>query len=336
MPARDYAFGPFMLDPADRRLLREGEAVEVTARYFDALLLLVTQDGRLVTKDRFHEEVWAGIPVTDEALTQCIRTLRKALGDDAARPRYIETVPRHGYRFIAPVMTAGAGTAEPATRETKPPAPSLVTDIAAAALGGGTAGIVGALGYLSAGLFGTGIGTASTLLVLISVNLLLGLVAGAAVGTGIAFATRHGAWVIAGGALGGVLVGAIGHMVGNDLFALFFGRSPGTVTGALEGLVLGAAAGTGAWLARMAPASSRVRQIAPGFALGAIGGILLHLAGGKLMVGSLAALAERFPGSRLQVDGLPPLWIGMATVMEAALFAGGVAAAMTLARRMRR
>ena len=48
-------------------------------------------------------EVWRGIPVTDEALTQCIRTLRKQLGDDAARPRFIETVPKNGYRFVAPV-----------------------------------------------------------------------------------------------------------------------------------------------------------------------------------------------------------------------------------------
>ena len=59
-----------------------------------------------MSKDRFLDEVWRGVPVTDEALTQCVRTLRRQLGDDAAEPRFIETVPKHGYRFIAPVRMA--------------------------------------------------------------------------------------------------------------------------------------------------------------------------------------------------------------------------------------
>ena len=51
------------------------------------------------------------MPVTDEALTQCIKTLRRQLGDDASRPRFIETVPKHGYRFIAPVEALDGPTA---------------------------------------------------------------------------------------------------------------------------------------------------------------------------------------------------------------------------------
>ena len=141
-----YSFGPFRLDPADRRLTREGEAVELNARYFDALLLLIATPGRLVSKDRFHDEVWRGIPVTDEALTQCIRTLRRALGDDAAAPRYIETVPRHGYRFIAPVEAADAAPGPPVRHL------PMLSDALAVALGGGVAGIVGALVYVTAGL----------------------------------------------------------------------------------------------------------------------------------------------------------------------------------------
>jgi len=62
------------------------------------------------------DEVWRGIPVTDEALTQCIRTLRKQLGDDAARPRFIETVPKHGYRFIATVGSSAVGEAAPSAQ----------------------------------------------------------------------------------------------------------------------------------------------------------------------------------------------------------------------------
>ena len=75
MTSGAFRFDRFELDPADRRLSRDGATVELSARYLDALVLLASEPGRLVTKDRFHEEVWRGIPVTDEALTQCITTL---------------------------------------------------------------------------------------------------------------------------------------------------------------------------------------------------------------------------------------------------------------------
>jgi len=95
--ADGFRFDHFVLDPGDRRLKRDDVPVELNARYLDALALLVREAGKLVSKDRFLEEVWRGVPVTDEALTQCIRTLRRQLGDDAARPRFIETIPKHGY-----------------------------------------------------------------------------------------------------------------------------------------------------------------------------------------------------------------------------------------------
>ena len=62
------AFGPFRLDAAERRLTRDGAAVELNQRYLDALLLLARHPSQLVTKDRFMDEVWRGIPVTDEAI----------------------------------------------------------------------------------------------------------------------------------------------------------------------------------------------------------------------------------------------------------------------------
>src|ERR1044072_7417453 len=98
-----FRFDRFALDPRDRQLRRDDRPVELNARYLDALVLLVREAGSLVSKARFVEEVWRGVPVTDEALTQCVKTLRRQLGDDAARPRFIETVPKHGYRFIATV-----------------------------------------------------------------------------------------------------------------------------------------------------------------------------------------------------------------------------------------
>ena len=105
MQAGQYRFGSYCLDAADRRLSRDGAPVELNARYFDALALLVREGGRLVSKDRFLDEVWRGIPVTDEALTQCIRTLRRELGDDATAPRFIETVRATVGRVTGPAVT---------------------------------------------------------------------------------------------------------------------------------------------------------------------------------------------------------------------------------------
>jgi hypothetical protein len=74
MASERYRFGRFSLDPVERRLWLDTEPVDVTARYLDALILLVREQGSLITKERFLEEVWRGVPVTDEALTQCIKT----------------------------------------------------------------------------------------------------------------------------------------------------------------------------------------------------------------------------------------------------------------------
>lgn len=139
-------FDRFELDVANRRLSRDGVPIELSARYLDALVLMVRDAGRLVTKERFHQEVWRGIPVTDEALTQCIATLRRQLGDAAGRPRFIETVPKHGYRFIAPVGDAAADEAPVATTR-DPRWHAFFLTGGAGTLGGGVAGLVGGLIY---------------------------------------------------------------------------------------------------------------------------------------------------------------------------------------------
>ena len=108
-----FRFGQFLLDVGERQLRRDGQPVELNSRYLDALALMLREPGKLVAKDRFIAEVWRGIPVTDEALTQCIKTLRKQLGDDAASPQFIETVPKHGYRFIADVEAGGLAAPAP-------------------------------------------------------------------------------------------------------------------------------------------------------------------------------------------------------------------------------
>src|SRR5205085_1620021 len=75
-------------------------------KYLDVLLLLVSRCGQLVEKASIFEEIWSGVFVTDAALTQCIKDIRKQLGDDAANPRYIKTVPKHGYVFIGEVIAS--------------------------------------------------------------------------------------------------------------------------------------------------------------------------------------------------------------------------------------
>jgi DNA-binding winged helix-turn-helix (wHTH) protein/Tfp pilus assembly protein PilF len=98
-----YEFGPFRLDPLDRRLLRGGRPIPLPAKVFDLLLLLVQHGGRLVEKATLIESVWPDSFVEEHNLTVSISMLRKALGENQGEHQYIETVPRRGYRFVAPV-----------------------------------------------------------------------------------------------------------------------------------------------------------------------------------------------------------------------------------------
>ena len=96
-----YEFGPFRLDPAERQLWRGQEEISLTAKAFDILLLLVRNGGRTVPKDEFMRTVWPDTTVEEGNLTDNISTLRQILQDDAREPRYIQTVPKRGYRFVA-------------------------------------------------------------------------------------------------------------------------------------------------------------------------------------------------------------------------------------------
>jgi eukaryotic-like serine/threonine-protein kinase len=98
-----YEFGPFRLDVIRRRLLRGDQHVPLTPRSFDTLLALVRCAGRVVEKDELMRVVWSDTSVVDDNLTQQISSLRKTLGDHSDEPTYILTIPRRGYRFLAPV-----------------------------------------------------------------------------------------------------------------------------------------------------------------------------------------------------------------------------------------
>ena len=102
MPSSQLVFGPFRLDPANACLWHGAEAVVLPPKAFDVLHYLVTHPDRLVTKDELLDAVWPETAVTDAVVRNAIGVLRKVLGDTAQTPRYIATVPRRGYRFLAP------------------------------------------------------------------------------------------------------------------------------------------------------------------------------------------------------------------------------------------
>jgi DNA-binding winged helix-turn-helix (wHTH) protein len=95
-----YRFGPFVLAPALRQLFEGEREVPLIPRYFDLLLLLVERRSEAIDRRLIFDRVWSDVVVSDGALSQAVRTLRRALGDDPREPRYIRTVARHGYRFV--------------------------------------------------------------------------------------------------------------------------------------------------------------------------------------------------------------------------------------------
>jgi DNA-binding winged helix-turn-helix (wHTH) protein len=101
--AAQLVFGPFRLDPGQKRLWRGEKELALQPRPVAVLLYLVEHPGRVVTKEELLKAVWAGTYVTRAALKVCVRAIRVALGDAAAAPQYVETVGREGYRFIARV-----------------------------------------------------------------------------------------------------------------------------------------------------------------------------------------------------------------------------------------
>ena len=99
-----YLFGNYLLDVDERRLLRDNEEIRLRGKLFDTLRVLVENAGKLVRKDAFMDSVWPDSIVEDNNLDYCISQLRKRLHPE----KYIETVPRHGYRFVAEVTAPKA------------------------------------------------------------------------------------------------------------------------------------------------------------------------------------------------------------------------------------
>ena len=347
MESAIYRFAGFELDIAERQLRRDGTEIALNARYLDALILLVRERGQLVTKDRFMDAVWRGIPVTDEALTQCIRTLRRTLGDAAGDPRFIATVPKFGYRFVGAVEEDGA---EPplAPRPAVLDAALVQSPIwrvgARGAAGAVAAGVIGGLTY---GVLGATLavpaqsGALSFVLVLACITIAVAAIGGGAVAFGVAAAIQRSSprspLVILGGALAGLIVGAVAKLLGIDAFALLLGRAPDGITGAPEGLALGTAVGLALWIATRHAGSTKRHAGLAGMILGAAAGLIIALLGGRLLAGSIDLLTHTMEGARLDLGRIGALLgepgFGLRSRMltgiaEGALFGGFTAAGL--------
>ena len=110
-PSFLYEFGSFRLNLREAMLARNGAVVSLAPKSFDVLALLVRRAGTLVDKDTLMREVWPDAFIEEANVSRHIWTLRQALRDTGAGPRYIETVPKRGYRFIAPVRSIDADEA---------------------------------------------------------------------------------------------------------------------------------------------------------------------------------------------------------------------------------
>lgn len=263
-----HRFGDFVLDPANRRLLRDGIAVALNARYFDALTLLVREHGRLVGKQRFFDEVWAGSIVTDAALTQCIKEVRRALGDDAAAPRFVRTVPGHGYTFIAPVRVGNGDESVVAALPTM--APTASHGEAAAAISTGASANTGSVAVVAP--------PSSDVRSVVGAD---------------ADHTRHVASALASGALADVAAAAAGGSLAGLLGGLLYGsalavsphaQGPGTLSVLLVMLALSLGVGMlGALGVGVGLSAARLLGRAPVWTL--VGGAL-----GGLVVGGFAKL----------------------------------------------
>ena len=109
-------FGSFELDPASGELRQRGDPIKLPPQPFKVLELLARHSGQVVTRDEIRKHVWRDDMVVDfeQGLNFCVRRVREVLGDTADAPRFIETLPRRGYRFLQPVTVASAEAAQSA------------------------------------------------------------------------------------------------------------------------------------------------------------------------------------------------------------------------------
>ena len=119
-----YAFGDFVLEPSQQRVRHlDGATLNLTPRLFAALQLFVENPGKLLDKDALMLALWPGLVVDENSLSQVVSGLRRALADDTVGSRYIQTVPRRGFRFVATVTVLPDSAVPVGALDTAGPSP---------------------------------------------------------------------------------------------------------------------------------------------------------------------------------------------------------------------
>ena len=344
-----YRFSAFTISTARRQLLKDACPVPLIPRYFDLLVMLVERRREAVPRREIFDRVWSDVVVSDGALSQAIRTLRRALDDEAKEPRFLRTVSRHGYQFVGGDVIEEAEDEAPLPPAA--PAPLRPASVAAramdAALGGALAGLVA--GVLGGIVLTLAPGPRSSPRVVVSIAALgaiVGAIGALGVGAGLALAEarsarRRPSTLALAGALGGGLVGWLASMIGRAAIEAIFGGRLTAVGGAAEGMALGAAAGLGYWLGAPDPPqdwASRRRVALVTSLCCAVAGVLLTFAGGHLGSPSLDAVARVFPGSEVRLEplarifgepGFGPITAAATSLYEGAFFGAGLALGLT-------
>jgi DNA-binding winged helix-turn-helix (wHTH) protein len=356
-----YRFGPFVVSRRRRVLTGHGRELPLIPRYFDLLVFLLEHRHEAVHRRDIFDRVWDGVAVSESALTQAIRTLRRTLDDDSREPRYIRTVSRHGYRFVfADVVEEDEPG--PAGTELAPSAPvpsrqSTVPRSVARMAGAGAAG--GAAAGVLAGLLGGAIllaapesrATLPLLPVLATFGAACGALGGAGVSAGLAAAgaasrqnVRH---LLAGGMAGGATVGLLAQLLGQSILTTLLGKQI-AVGGGLEGLLIGCAAGIGYAGSPLSPLFRPDRRAlrrppAPMLMALACGAatLALTLAGRPLVGGTIHRVALASQGSQATLaplgalvgeDEFGPVSRTIVGTAEGVLFGLGLAAGLTRRR----
>ncbi len=338
---RSFAFDSFVLTEATRSLFEGPARVDLPPRYFDLLVFLIERRERVVTKDDLYDGIWKDEIVTEGAIAQGVRFLRRVLRDDARNPRYIRTVAKFGYQWIgvlgevnAPALVPlPAPPPEPTTSPAEPPlevtragevraALRLALDrYASASFGSAVAGaLAGGLGAVLLVISSQAGNPARVALVLALLGFAIGGLGGLGVGFGLSFAeslvrkSRAFILCVAGG-LSGALIGGLAHAAFAATLGALFGRAPLQFGGAYEGLWIGASVGLGYGLstrdlALAAPRDRgrlRVALITGAFA--ALGAGLGSALGASFSASSVDAIATLFRGSELSLASLGA-WMG--------------------------
>jgi DNA-binding winged helix-turn-helix (wHTH) protein len=295
-----FAFGSFLLTEITRSLFDGERRVDLPPRYFDLLVLLIARRDQVVTKDDLYDQIWKDEIVTEGAIAQGIRFIRRSLGDDARNPRFIRTVAKFGYQWIGGLNDPKSASRVQSTAAAQPPvtaiAPGparpdvipddaavreipLVTEIttafrialgryASASLGSAFAGaMAGALGGLLLVASSAPMNPLRAVIALALLGLAIGGLGGLGVGFGLSFAesfirnSRAVLLAVAGG-ISGALIGGLAHLAFAETITALFGPAPQAIGGAYEGLWIGAFVGFGYGLSTrdLALAAPRARS----------------------------------------------------------------------------